>query len=416
MKKILLLTVFFLAACSSFGRGMVEALLDRSEEEKSLKQCEIRGQSFEGIATYLEQDKTVKVLMIHGVGTHYAGYSGRIQENLAKDLNLTVFSRRSKNITLISPKDRKTDIGNLRVTRMQTADRKKTLLFYELTWSIITSPEKQILAYDYSGLYSYKRAGFNNGIKKFFDDTVPDPMMYLVDNGDYILDSSKQAICWMLSSEFDELPFSEKKVCNVSAYNQIKDFADNDMVFITHSLGSRILIDTLADVVDSVSKADAKIVKSADSQKIINSMKNKELTVYMLANQLPMLQIGRKTPKIVNQYKQYCTKGGKYYNNRVFKSIDIVAFSDPNDILSYDIPQDFVDNYIDSRMCVNVTNVSLNIENPISAFGVSVVNPVAAHTQYDNDSRVIDLISYGSKVSTIGHVLYQQCRVIELKD
>ena len=69
-----------------------------------------------------------------------------------------------------------------------------------------------------------------------------------------------------------------------------------------------------------------------------------------------------------------------------FKRVNVVAFSDPNDLLSYGITQDFVDNYLDSRMCPAVTNVNINVAEEISVFGAGVVNPVTAHTEYDNDT------------------------------
>lgn len=86
----------------------------------------------------------------------------------------------------------------------------------------------------------------------------------------------------------------------------------------------------------------------------------------------------------------------KTLSRQSFQKVNIVAFSDPNDILSYDVPQRFVDTYFDSRMCPAVTNVNLNVAEEISAFGMSVVNPVTAHTEYDNDVRIIEMIAQGT--------------------
>lgn len=83
--------------------------------------------------------------MIHGVGTHNPGYATRIRENLAQRLSLEVMSRRPKDILLLNPDDGKTVLGNLRVTRMQNGERKRTMIFYELTWSDITAAEKELL-------------------------------------------------------------------------------------------------------------------------------------------------------------------------------------------------------------------------------------------------------------------------------
>lgn len=414
MKKIvLLMMVVMLSGCSSFGRGVAEAILNKDEKSDARK-CEIKGTEFSGIDSFFSKGNTVKVLMIHGVGTHVPGYATRIRENLAKNLNLTVFSKRPKDITLINPNDKKTKIGNLRVIRMQDEAKTKEMLFYELTWSDITSPQKEILSYDTSGEYAHKRAAFNHLMKKFLDDTVPDPMIYMMDKDSLILNATKQSTCWMLGYNWDNLKPEQGAVCQVKSYDQIKDLGSENIVFITHSLGSRILMDSIDEIVTQISNDDLKTDKNA--QLIINELKNQQITVFMMANQLPILQIGLPKPKVSNQFTQYCTKNGKMYDKRVFKKVNIVAFSDPNDLLSYDVPQSFVDEYIDSRMCPDVTNVSINISEQISAFGVGVVNPVTAHTEYDNDSRVIEMIARGTKNYKDDKLLSEKCEFIHLED
>lgn len=414
MRKILiLLMMIMLSGCSSFGRGVAEAIMNKDEKNDSRK-CEIKGTKFNGIDYFFSKGNTVKVLMIHGVGTHTPGYATRIQDNLAQSLGLNVLSKRPKDITLINPIDGKTEIGNLRVIRMQDEQHTKDLLFYELTWSDITTPQKKILSYDTSGQYAHKRAGFNHLMKKFLDDTAPDPMIYLMDKDGLILNATKQSTCWMLGYGWDGLDPTKKQVCRVKSYEQIKDLGSENIVFITHSLGSRILMDSINDIVTQVSNDDLKTQR--DAQMIINELKTQQLTVFMMANQLPILQIGQPKPEVTNMIPQYCKPKGKFYNKRVFKKVNIVAFSDPNDLLSYDIPQSFVDEYIDSRMCPDVTNVSINISEQISAFGVGVVNPVPAHTGYDNDERVIEMISKGTKNYKDDKILSQKCEFIHLEE
>lgn len=63
-----------------------------------------------------------------------------------------------------------------------------------------------------------------------------------------------------------------------------------------------------------------------------------------------------------------------------------------------------------------VTNVNINIATEISAFGVGVVNPISAHTGYDNDTRVIDIISKGTDDIKNDKILSERCRFYELED
>ena len=136
----------------------------------------------------------------------------------------------------------------------------------------------------------------------------------------------------------------------------------------------------------------------------------------MLANQLPILHLDQPLPRVHNQISAYCQPQGAHYRQRVFKHVNIVAFSDPNDILSYAIPQNFADKYIDSRMCPLVTNVSVNVAPEISAFGIGVVSPVEAHVNYDRSPKVIKLITRGTANFREDKVLEQQCRFIQMKN
>lgn len=416
MRKLLLLSLLVMVSgCASFGRGVAEAIINDKKEDT--RQCEIQGSPLPGIDDLFANKRVVKVMMVHGVGTHTPGYATRIRENLALKLGLNVFSRRDKDITLIDPDDKKTVIGNLRVTRMQNEEETKDLVFYELTWSQNTSSQKRILDYDTSGLYAHKRAAFNHTMKGFLDDVIPDPMIYLTDKNNYILNATKQSTCWMLSRSWQQLKPDQKQVCEVSSYNQMKDLSRDNIIFITHSLGSKILMDSLTDIVNTVGSDEIRqdIKQHREAQLIIDELKNKEMTVFMLANQLPILQISSPRPIVTNQIRAYCRPKGKKYGSRVFKKVNVVAFSDPNDLLSFGITQDFVDNYLDSRMCPAVTNVNINIAEEISVFGAGVVNPVTAHTEYDNDTRVIEMIAKGTENIKDNELLSKRCRFIHLK-
>lgn len=401
----IILAAAFLSSCSSFRRNLVNLVVDAREEP--LTRCEISGFEYEGLADKIERKPILKVLMVHGVGTHYPGYSARLQENLAKQMKLEVSSRLPKNISLLDPKDHKTYLGNLRVTYWQNREATKNMLFYELTWSPITTPEKQIIAFDTTEQYTKFRVPFNNEMKAFLDNTLPDPMFYLVDKRDLILNSSKQAICWMLKNGWDDIPDGQELSCFLSAGQEIRGLAEQNLGFVTHSLGSEIVMDALLNISEQVSQAE--------TRENITKLQNRELTVFMLANQLPILAIGRPLPKIHGQTASYCMPGGANYRRRIFKAVNVVAFSDPNDLLSYAIPQNFADEYFDSRICPQVTNVSVNVAPEIMAFGFGFVNPVDAHTAYDNSAKVINLMTHGTAEFADDSFLKEKCYFVELK-
>jgi hypothetical protein len=187
-KSFLLLSLsIVLCGCASFGKGVAEAFLEKSDTEDT-RLCEVRGNSFAGIASGLAKSHgKTKVLMVHGVGDRLPGYSTEFMGKLSNELKLTSKSSAYKDVQLMSFSDPEKKLGNLRVTRLQNENSSKELWFYELTWSEITRDQKALLAFDNSGEYSFRRVEVNDMLKKFSNDTGPDPIIYLGESqGSYI--------------------------------------------------------------------------------------------------------------------------------------------------------------------------------------------------------------------------------------
>ena len=92
----------------------------------------------------------------------------------------------------------------------------------------------------------------------------------------------------------------------------------------------------------------------------------------------------------------------------------VVAFSDPNDLFSYAIPAKFLDVHMDSRLCPTLTNVILNIAPATSVLGMGeFANPMTAHLEYDNDERVIALITQGLDREAMAPMILERCDWIE---
>jgi hypothetical protein len=137
----------------------------------------------------------------------------------------------------------------------------------------------------------------------------------------------------------------------------------------------------------------------------------------MMSNQLPMLQLGRKLPEVGNQKQSYCQPGGEKYEKRMLASTPIIAFSDPNDLLSYAIPNGFVEKYLDSRLCIDVTNININVAKILNAFSLGkVANPLEAHIGYGTDDRVVALIAKGIGNNRVSKMVNERCRWVETID
>jgi hypothetical protein len=113
----------------------------------------------------------------------------------------------------------------------------------------------------------------------------------------------------------------------------------------------------------------------------------------------------------------YCQPGGADFADRLFKETELIAFSDPNDLLSYPIPDAFVRDHVDSRLCPKQVNVTINIARVSSVLGLGeFANPLAAHVDYDDDERVIALITRGIGQPETAAVVEERCTWLEVAE
>jgi hypothetical protein len=418
-RRFILLALLFilmplLGGCTSFGKGVVQGLLEDSEE-KDTRSCQIWSKGFAGIDASIDRiEGRTKVLMVHGVGNHIPGYSTILLEKLAKELDLPVMESPFKELTLSDAQAPSKDLGNLRLNRLLSKDRSRDLLFYELTWSSISETEKEVLAYDNSGQHSFRRAKVNDIMKKFSNDAIADPMIYLGEKQEDIQKSVAQSYCWMLSYGWSDFPSGIHKPCNLTSPDIFNNAEKDDYIFISHSLGSRITIDAMQRLAGLLNNKEVQ-KEYPGMEKLHHAIQDKVITIYMLSNQLPLLQLGRSLPEVLNEHEKYCSPQGSNYAERFANQTHIVAFSDPNDMLSYAIPEGFKDKYLDSRMCTTVSNISLNIAHVVDMFGFSeVANPMEAHVGYDHDERVVSLLAHGLSDQNMAPIIKERCDWIEL--
>jgi len=406
--------IFLLEGCASIGEGIVQGLMDDSQE-KDTRACRIWSGGFDGINASIDKTEgKTKVLMVHGVGHHIPGYSTILIENLMRELELPVMAMPYKELTLSDVEAPSKNLGNLRLTRLLNKDQTRELLFYELTWSSISKPEKEVLAYDNSGEQTFRRADFNAKLRIFSNDAIADPMIYLGEKQEVIQKSVGQSYCWMISHEWDDFPFDTHKPCGLTAPRLFENAKKDDFIFISHSLGSRITIDALERITRLLNDKSVQ-TKFPQVEKLHHVLQDKEITIFMLSNQLPLLQLGRKLPDILDKEEDYCRPNGIHYEDRLANETHIVAFSDPNDFLSYTIPTGYRNKYLDSRMCAEISNISLNIAYVVDVFGFNeFASPLEAHTGYDHDERVIALIAHGLSEHDTAPIIKERCDWVEV--
>ena len=424
---VILLIPILCSSCASISRGVTEGFLNsQSAEREDLRECSIRGSKFEGLKSFSSTEVssasnqsedtqgTLKVLMVHGIGEHLPGYSTRLSENLSQSMNLNVVGARYKEIAITHPAYPDEDLGLLRIHRFTNKEETKQMLFYELTWSSISSDERDIIAFDDSGQHSFRRATVNNTMKRFMNSHVAYPLIYLGESQRKINISVVTSFCWMLSRDWEDLDSFTREICDAKQNLNFNELDDN-YAFISHSMGSRIVTDSLQALIAYLAD-EIKSNPDSNLRDIVSFMQNKRIPVFMLSNQLPLLQLGREVPEVTNQYAEHCTSEGTKQNRRFFKELTVVAFNDPNDILSYDVPSTFVDNFMDSRLCVNMINVTLNIAEVVELFRLGTfANPGVAHRDYDNDERVINIITHGIEEDHVAPIVKERCTWLETR-
>ena len=401
-----------LSGCASISKGVTEAIMEHKVEDE--RRCWITGRSFKGLEdlfTASEDDASeslarLKVMTVHGIGTHAPGYSRRLLDSLVSELGFTRMSEVVKTISLTHP-DYGNDLGILSVYRYMDEARHREVLFYELTWDSIIEEQKQIIEFDNSQEAGAKRVPLNHTMKTFLNKSIPDALIYNTSYRMPIQISVAQTACWMLTEEWNNLPNGVSAYCDASQPSAWLRAGPSNIAIISHSLGSRISL-------DAIQRTMMRVAGNPDLGETSRKLRNKPVYLYMLSNQLPLLQVGQPLPEVHDRIADFCRPGGEFHDARLLEQLQIVAFSDPNDLFSYTVKPAFIDHYVDSRLCPTITNVVIEVAPVTTFLGTQAfANPQSAHTDYDTDSRVLKMLVSGVGTDHGRDEVIDRCRFIE---
>jgi len=422
-------TALVLAGCAAFGEGLGRAVLSQMEgdPEVDTRVCEIQGAPFDGILVALQsQDgqgrignastserSVIKLMIVHGVGSHHPGYSGRTVANLVGELRLNVVSPQIKSVDLIDPDFPGESIGTLTAQRFTDNAHERELVVYELTWSRISDRARANLRFDSSQTHTRHRAPLNQLGKTFVNDVLVDPLVYVGVGRQKILSAIRQSMCWAYSTEWGGFPEAPAH-CRQDDPRYGSRLEMDRFFFVTHSLGSRIVLDALETTADDLY---AQLDSDTEASPFLTNLQHHTVTMFMLANQLPLLQAGFDPVPVTGQIGAYCMPDAPRYDRRIVARTRVIAFSDPNDLLSYPIPDDFVQYGIDSRLCPTVVNMSLNIARVSRLLARDgFANPLTAHTGYNDDERVIGLMTGGLGRPETSPAVTDRCNWIQVEE
>jgi hypothetical protein len=227
--------------------------------------------------------------------------------------------------------------------------------------------------------------------KDFIDDKFGDVVLYI---GDYraavMRPSVEKALCLFVGGQpggGDDCALPQ---------------ATSPSIVVTHSLGSYMLMDAIDDELGRATSGPTAASRLVGSTRFI----------YMMANQLPLLDLSTlpgypayvdaagesqwtsTASKFLGHLRDLTPKsGGQLLNGGAAFDRQVIAFSDPNDILSYLVRPGALGLPPSQDPALFLSNVYMG-NGELSIPGL-VSNPVGAHLGYFTNRRVIDLLVCG---------------------
>ena len=332
---------------------------------------------FDGIAQLLTAQKgaPLDVVMVHGMCTHDGDWAEatirRLNKSLGGEQDVKVHPApvQGTQITLFRSRLAVTG-GTVRATAM--------------LWSPVTRNLKNQLCYDQTNKsvycpvtnpptprYEHERATLNRDLKDdILNDCLADAMIYQGKSGPEIQKQVQDALLSAVGS-FDS-PALPRSLALGDALKAAAT-APNNMVIITESLGSKIAFDAIRE-----------LRKMGDLQKrAADRTLERTVQIFMTANQLPILSLA---DQYLNSDAPPDPLDALLQTRKSDRPLNVVAFTDPNDLLSYALVKQPKVNY-------RVTDVI--VSNDTTYFGYAE-HPANAHRHYRENSEVIRRIACGS--------------------
>jgi hypothetical protein len=337
---------------------------------------------FQGISALINPNSTPRVLWTHGMCSH----DERWVENRATLVAAALSGQITRRTGTVSK-----DNAYVVPVSITTPNGKVDIAF--AVWSPLTTRYKTLLIADNPdvpnpsnsypvGQNPYRRASLNRDLKvSLMNDCLVDAVVYSGTNGSPIRDFMLGTVCATLGGYLDSTG------CNLSR-------ADSQpIVFVTESLGSKFLFDSVRQIWNEhrwrFVEAQQKLAERIASIQII----------FMAANQIPLLD--QANPPLLTALPS-TTNGLHAPSISAFLTIlgdsrrravpqmgksTIVAFSDPNDLLSYRL-------LLADLETSDVRLINIIVSND-DTLGGYVERPDSAHCGYAWNAYVVGMIVNG---------------------
>jgi hypothetical protein len=324
---------------------------------------------------------TVKVLWTHGMCTHPPTWIDDRMRRLVEAIGGTAET--------VSVRAVGSHGASLRTERISTQGKTIEVMF--LSWSPLTASYKAALAYDGSTIDGGGvRATLNRELKSgLVNDCLTDVVVYGGPNGNNIRQAMNEAVCDALGGRYDG------NECDVPV-----GASPAALALVTESLGSKLLCDAVLHIWNAANNSSDKTAV----RRLANSLMAAKV-MYMLSNQVPLLDAAGSValdktlvPEPASAPAKVHTSAGDVFGllSQVRRlalpakgPMTVVAFSDPNDLLSYRIvPAHLAEDLKEFRV------INVLVSNDTTYFGY-LERPDTAHCGYPWNPHVFGMLAKG---------------------
>lgn len=342
---------------------------------------------FPGLVKLLNDSngQPVDVVLVHGMCTTTASWPISVMLNVASAVGANA------SVPPVDTEVAKAKSNEIQLVLGQAQTTSGTIRFSGLVWSPLVKDLKGQLLYDMTGKETDcktsdeckpRRATVNGNFKDtLLNDCLADALAY-------------QGV--------GRTAFRAAMVNSLTQVLQQASDSSGPVVIVSASLGSKMVFDALSDMLQAP-KSDAQMLAA-------NIIQSRLAVVFMAANQLPILGLadqdlssnksalsassssGDSLTRFLNARRNHAAKSARVTGG-AFTKLAVVAFTDPNDLLSYRL--------LPSRYkSENVEVADILVSNQQTYFGL-LENPLSAHTTYLDNKDVARFIACGNPESSL---------------
>ena len=330
---------------------------------------------FDGLLDHAKQ-MPVKTVVVHGMCTHTGDWVEDRAARYARGLGVEDTPVVGEPIP----------VGDLDVYEVAIVPPEANQIDFEfIVWSKLTSPLKDHLKFDTE--VDYVRASLNEKLKLgLMNECLSDAVIYAGAAGQPLRDAMDEVTCQAFGGRLDT-----RGVCVFPDAMQ-----QGEVVLIAESLGSKLIFDAVRRLARL-----AEAQGDAAAAEMLTMAVGRTQAIYLLANQIPILDLAdaqrgaSATDSLpadsLASFAELVERGrAEEGQDRPIEKLEVVAFSDPNDLLSYSLSPERLEA---AGVEVRVVNVLVSNDTTYAGY---VEHPLHAHDGYKTNDDVAKLISMGN--------------------